>query len=57
MLYVDLMKTFESSRESLIASAKGLDSNVLMRRPDDDTWSILDVFDHIQRVEAAICRL
>ena len=57
MLYVDLMKTFESSRESLIASAKGLDSDVLMRRPDDDTWSILDVFDHIQRVEAAICRL
>lgn len=41
----------ESERESLLASLEGLGEEALRRRPAPDTWSILEVVEHMVQAE------
>lgn len=47
-------KVLEENRISMLAAIARLDANQLSMKPDQDSWCILEVIEHIKRVDGQI---
>jgi hypothetical protein len=50
----DLLNRLTQLRQTVLAEANGLSAEELVHRPGADAWSVLDVVEHLVRVEEAI---
>ena len=53
----EAMKYVEEKRAELLKRLEGADAGLMSQRPAEDKWSVAEVLDHLQMVEAGVARL
>jgi hypothetical protein len=53
----EAMKYVEEKRAELLGKLEGADPGLIAQRPAEDKWSVAEVLDHLQMVEAGVARL
>ena len=57
MLFSELMNLLTNARDRLMTMIRGMDESFLSQKKDAESWSVLQVLDHVQLVELRVVQL